>query len=319
MHWVVFQIASGRAFFAAIALLLCAVLVRPRGSPRLRRVRTWSLLLGLIGLVVSATPLPYWAYGLIGLSVAMPFFAKLSGKSASLLTAAGALALVAVGLNEARYHVVPVLRPSPTRLVAIIGDSLTAGHGTTDASQKWPAILRARHGLEVQDLSHIGETTASAAQRLEQASVDAPIVIVEIGGNDVLGGSSVTDFEAGLDDLLARLRRRDRQIVMFELPIPPLYEGFGRVQRKAASRHGVLLVPKRVLLSVIESAEATVDSLHLTQQGHDRMAGFVWALLEPAMPLVSVRADPDDATDDGGRKSHRSLPPGPIADVHPSD
>ena len=87
---------------------------------------------------------------------------------------------------------------------------------------------------------------------------------------------------------------------MFELPIPPLYEGFGRVQRNLASRHGVALIPKRILLSVIAAADATVDSLHLTQQGHDRMADVVWALLAPAMPEASGPAGQGDGTGGAG-------------------
>ena len=291
MNWVVFQIASGRAFFAAIVLLLIAVLVCPRGSPRLRRTGTWCLVLGLVALAVSATALPYWAYGLVAFSVAVSVLAKPPCRHASILAGAGIAALVAVALDEARFHVMPTLRPSPARRIAIIGDSITAGYGSADTTQKWPAILHDRHGVEVRDLSRIGETVASAAKRLSEQSVDAPVVVVEIGGNDFLGGTSVAEFEAGLELVLERVRAPDRQIVMFELPVPPLYEGFGRVQRKLAARHGVFLIPKRILLSVVEAAEATVDSLHLTQQGHERMAGSVWAILEPAMPDASEHAD----------------------------
>ena len=87
---------------------------------------------------------------------------------------------------------------------------------------------------------------------------------------------------------------------MFELPIPPLYERFGRVQRDLASRHGVALIPKRILLSVIEAADATVDSLHLTQQGQDRMTAVVWALLEPAIREAAGQAEPGDGTGGAG-------------------
>ncbi len=62
----------------------------------------------------------------------------------------------------------------------------------------------------------------------------------------------------------------------------------------AGSRHGVALIPKRILLSVIEAADATVDSLHLTQQGHDRMAAVVWALLEPAIREAAGQAERGD-------------------------
>lgn len=284
VHWAVFQIASGRVFFVAVALLVAAVILRAATSPCVRRVATWCLLVGLIGLSVSATPLPPWAYALTATSLAVGLFAHRFGKGATTASVFSVFGLVVIGLHESRYHAMPVLRVIPERQIAVIGDSITAGYGGGDSTQKWPAILRDRHRMTVQDLSRMGETAASAARQLAQRSVEAPVVIIEIGGNDYLGGGTVQGFEEGLDALLKALHKPDRQVVMFELPIPPLYEAYGRVQRNLASRYGVALIPKRVLLSVVEAAEATVDSIHLTQQGHERMASFVWALLEPAVP-----------------------------------
>ena len=297
MNWVVFQIASGRAFFAAVALLVAAVLLRSNGSPRMRRVSTWSFLVGLIALSVSAAPLPYWAYALIVCAIAMGLFANRLGKYAVAASGAAAICLIAVAMHEARYHFMPVLGQAPARQIAVIGDSITAGYGSNDPTQKWPAILRDQHGVVVQDLSRMGETAASAAKQLQQQSIDAPVVIIEIGGNDFLGRSSVRGFGEGLNALLNAVCKPGRQVAMFELPIPPLYEGFGRVQRDLASRYGVAIIPKRILLSVVEAAEATVDSIHLTQQGHDRMAGFVWALLEPAVPKEPGQAEPGVGAD----------------------
>ena len=300
MNWLVVQIASGRAFFVAVALLVAAVGLRSSAAPRLRRGATWCFLVGLIGLSVSAAPLPTWAYAVMLFSIAAGWWASRFGANAATATATSVLALLGVGLHEARYQIMPVLTPVEARELAVIGDSLTAGHGESDLTQKWPAILRDRHGVAVEDLSKAGATAASAAQGLEQLSIDAPVVIVEIGGNDFLGGGSVAAFEAGLDALLRAVCQPGRQVAMFELPIPPLYEGFGRVQRDLASRHGVALIPKRILLSVIAAADATVDSLHLTQQGQGRMADVVWSLLEPAMPEASGQAEPGDGTGGAG-------------------
>ena len=300
MNWLVVQIASGRGFFVAVALLVAAVGLRSSVAPRLRRGATWCFLVGLIGLSVSAAPLPTWAYAVILLSIVVGWWASRFGANAATATATSVLALLGVGLHEARYQIMPVLTPVEARELAVIGDSLTAGHGESDLTQKWPAILRDRHGVAVEDLSKAGATAASAAQGLEQLSIAAPVVIVEIGGNDFLGGGSVAAFEAGLDALLRAVCQPGRQVAMFELPIPPLYEGFGRVQRDLASRHGVALIPKRILLSVIAAADATVDSLHLTQQGQGRMADVVWSLLEPAMPEASGQAEPGDGTGGAG-------------------
>ena len=301
MNWLVVQIASGRVFFVAVALLIAAVGLRSSVAPRQWRGATWCLLVGLIGLSVSAAPLPIWAYAVILLSIVAGWGASRFGANAATATATSALALLGVGLHEARYQIMPVLAAVHDRQIAVIGDSITAGHGESDLTRKWPAILRDRHGVAVEDLSKAGATAASAAQGLEQVSIAAPVVIVEIGGNDFLGGGSVAAFEAGLDALLRAVCQPGRQVAMFELPIPPLYEGFGRVQRDLASRHGVALIPKRILLSVIAAADATVDSLHLTQQGQGRMADVVWALLEPAMPEASGPAGPGDGADREGR------------------
>jgi len=284
MNRLVFHIASGDAFFAGVALLVVAVLLQTSNAPRRQRAATWFLSGGLIAIGFSATALPAWAYALLLVALALGRFARSFGRRSALATAAGVSALVAVGLLEAPSHVMPALRPSAARRVAIIGDSITAGYGADDATTKWPAILRDRHRVDVQDLSRMGATAASAATRLRENPVDAPVVLVEIGGNDMLGKTTPAAFETALDALLEALRRPGRQIVMFELPLPPLHERFGRIQRKLAARHGVALIPKRVLLSVIEGTDATVDSLHLTQQGHDRMAALVWAILAPAMP-----------------------------------
>lgn len=294
MNWLVVQIASGRVFFVAVALLVAAVGLRSSVAPRLRRGATWCLLMGLISLSVSAAPLPTWASAVMLLSIAAGWGANRFGANAATATATSALALLGVGLHEARHQVMPVLAAVHDRQIAVIGDSLTAGHGENDLTQKWTSLLRDRHGVAVQDLSKAGATAASAAQGLKQESITAPVVIVEIGGNDFLGGGSVEDFEAGLDALLKAVCQPGRQVAMFELPIPPLYEGFGRVQRKLASRHGVALIPKRILLSIIAAADATVDSLHLTQRGHDGMADVVSALLEPAMPEAAEQAEPGD-------------------------
>ena len=47
----------------------------------------------------------------------------------------------------------------------------------------------------------------------------------------------------------------------------------------------------------------TVDSLRLTQQGHDGMADVVWALLEPAIREAAGQAEPFDGVDREGRRA----------------
>ena len=74
----------------------------------------------------------------------------------------------------------------------------------------------------------------------------------------------------------------DVQVVMFELPLPPLYNDFGIVQRRLAAQYRVALIPKRVLAGVIAGSGSTIDSLHLSAEGHRAMADAVWSAIGTA-------------------------------------
>ncbi len=67
--------------------------------------------------------------------------------------------------------------------------------------------------------------------------------------------------------------------LLLEVPLPPFYHGFGRIQRRLAKKHGVKLVPKRVLLSILAGGDATLDSIHLSQAGQQKMAEVVWGIV----------------------------------------
>ncbi len=74
----------------------------------------------------------------------------------------------------------------------------------------------------------------------------------------------------------------DRQVVLFELPLIPFYNQYGRAQRSIAAKHNVKLIPKRVFLSVLYDNDSTLDTIHLSQSGHQLMAECVWRILKPA-------------------------------------
>jgi acyl-CoA thioesterase-1 len=82
-------------------------------------------------------------------------------------------------------------------------------------------------------------------------------------------------------DELARL---PQQVIMLELPLPPFRHEYSRIQRSLARKHDVRLVPKRLFLSVLTADGATLDTIHLSQTGHRRMAALVWDLVGSAFP-----------------------------------
>jgi len=278
---IVYHLVSGQAFFTGIVLIVLAAVASTRKGRFARPVTALGFAIGLIAVVASSTPLPYWLCGLAAAAslgwIASRYRPAWRSRTAVAMVVTWGLA---AGI-EAPYHVSPWLEPSSPPALTIIGDSVTSGLGSDDASQTWPALLALEHQLQIQDISHVGETAGSALERVQTHEIESPIVVVEIGGNDILGSTSAEEFAHDLDALLKHLAQDGRQIVMFELPLPPLFHQYGRAQRTIAARYGVQLIPKRVFLSVIAGNDSTLDSIHLSQAGHRQMAGQVWALLEP--------------------------------------
>lgn len=283
MNWLVFHIVSGHAFFSGILLLCLAGLTSTHGWRIWRRFSGLAFVVGLLFVAISSTAIPVWYYGvMLGVSVVW-FASQFKERWKRNASIAFCTAWLVAGMLELPYHALPKLERSANRGLTVIGDSVTAGVGGSETAETWPRILAREHQLQVQDISHVGETVATALKRAKSAGIASPVVLVEIGGNDILGTTSPTQFAKGLDRLLTYLTTTgDRQIVMFELPLPPFYHEYGRAQRKLAAKHGVLLVPKRVFLSVIAGGDSTLDTIHLTQAGHQRMSDAVWSLVKTA-------------------------------------
>src|SRR5262249_22460950 len=100
------------------------------------------------------------------------------------------------------------------------------------------------------------------------------------GGNDLLGQTSLREFERDYDALIANLERPNRKLVGFELPLPPFCNAWGLAQRRIAAKHGVELIPKMRLMWMLLPPANTGDSIHPTQAGQDALVDIVWSVFE---------------------------------------
>jgi acyl-CoA thioesterase I len=283
MSWVLYLFGSGQALFLGAAMVLVAVALLPGASGWRAAALAMLARLGLFVAVLSAVPLSYWVYAMaLGLTGVWLWCERSKSRPASpaLRCATGVLWLGIV-LLELPFQFSPRLPATSNQPLYIVGDSVTAGMGS-GAKRTWPELLP--EFVEVHSLAQPGATTAMALKR--QANQLPPVgglVLLEIGGNDLLGGTSSAQFERDLDALLASVcGSPGRAVLMFELPLPPLANEFGRIQRRLAERYRVWLIPKRVLIGVLAGGGATLDSIHLSDEGHQRMATDVWKVLARA-------------------------------------
>ena len=284
MSALVLHFASGAAFFSGSACLLVGLLAVTFARRKLLHAAGRLLiLLSLFLIGASATPLPVWIWILWGASLAFWLASlrpKLSARSrwrTGALAAAAGCTAAAVGW-ELRFHLPPRLPAGAFNRLVVIGDSLSA-EDFTEGGDPWPRLVARDHGIEVANLAFSGAKAASAARLTANEDFTGALVILEIGGNDLLGSTSSEQFEDDLDRLLDTVCRSAKATTMIELPLPPLYNRFGAIQRRLARRHGVVLIPKRYFASVLTGGESTIDSLHLSPAGHRKMAATIWSLV----------------------------------------
>jgi acyl-CoA thioesterase-1 len=284
MPWILYLFGSGLAIFLAAGMILAAVALLPRTNGWKAKGLGILTLIGLVIAVVSAVPLSYWLYAAaIGITLA---WLRLERKPSEHWTVGARRATAAIWIGivllELPQQFSPRLSPLGKPPLYVIGDSVTAGMGGAN-DKTWTSLLP--EGAAVHNLARPGATTASALKhQAPQIPTEAKLILIEIGGNDLLGGTPSAQFELDLGALLRQVTQSSARptVLMLELPLPPLSNEYGRIQRRLAARHDVRLIPKRVFMSVLASEDATLDGIHLSESGHRRMAEAVWSVIEPA-------------------------------------
>ena len=181
-------------------------------------------------------------------------------------------------LIELPYHLSPTIRASPGQTIYIVGDSISAGISAKERA--WPEVLGDISRFKVINLA---KPAASVETALDQSSGivgSNSLVLVEIGGNDLLGYSDSKYFYIQLDQLLGKLTAGNNQVVVFELPLLPFCNAFGKAQRNLARKYNVKLLPKHYMTDVFGLKNGTLDGLHLSQKGHDVLADSICHLLK---------------------------------------
>ncbi len=287
LRWAL-HFASGNSLFSGVIVLL-AVWALMTFSERRRNQRTLRLALfvGVVMIVLSATPFPWWAYSIWGILLGAWLWTtrrlpeKDSGTSRPAHLAGGlfvAACVLAIGAELTTLS--PRLPPGSYQTMYVIGDSITAGLNEDDLL--WPTILADSQHVDVVNLAQPGAMADSAMKQAKLIPDDAGgIVLIEIGGNDMLSGRSSNVYGRDLAALIGAVSTPDRTLMMLELPLAPFSNEYGRVQRRLAREYDVLLISKREFSRVLGMADGTLDGIHLSARGQQLMADTIWKYIGP--------------------------------------
>jgi acyl-CoA thioesterase I len=287
MNLFALQLANGNAFFAGMGMVVIALVLRPWFKFRIPGLALRIIYLaGITFVLFSATPLSLWWYGLwFGLCVmaALVVFTNqdLSWSSfrwKALAVVAVSLFSLSLCLLELPYHLSPTITVSSNQPVFVIGDSISAGISAKERA--WPDVLSGISHLQIINLAKPGATVETALNQSAGITENHSLILVEIGGNDLLGQTDSKAFSLQLDKLLGKLSSEGNRVAMFELPLFPFCNAFGTAQRNLARKYNVTLIPKHYLTVVFALKGGTLDGLHLSQKGHDALANSIYSLLK---------------------------------------
>lgn len=190
--------------------------------------------------------------------------------------------------------------PEKTVRIVAFGDSLTAGYGLKPG-QGFPeqlGKLLATRGVkaEIANAGVSGDTTAAGLARLDWSIPDGTdAVILELGANDALRGSSPTEARRNLEAMITSLKKRKIEILLAGMQAPrnlgPDYtKAFDPIFPELAAKHGTLLYPFFLEGVALDPKLNLADGLHPTADGIAIITQRIAPKVEELIARVRARA-----------------------------
>jgi acyl-CoA thioesterase-1 len=188
--------------------------------------------------------------------------------------------------------------PARPRIVAF-GDSLTSGYGIGE-SRAYPAILQKRiedagFEYEVVNAGVSGDTSSRALPRLERSlEGNVRILIVALGANDGLRGTSIDTVKANLARIIETAQSRGIQVLLCGMEALPIARqgglsysvGFHNLFGELAARYDVPLVPFMMFNVIGNPKLMQPDRVHPNADGARAIAENIWPHLQTLLASV---------------------------------
>lgn len=192
----------------------------------------------------------------------------------------------------------------PEIRVLAFGDSLFAGYGLASPAESYPAQLEQalRAGgrdVRISNAGVSGDTTAAGRQRLAFTLDSQPskpdLVLLELGGNDLLRGLPPEETRANLQAMLVELARRDIPVVLMGVQAPPnagpqFQRAFDAIYPELAKSSSTTLVPFVGTGVFTDPSMLQADHVHPTTRGVAELVRATVQAVAAALPPETVSA-----------------------------
>lgn len=179
--------------------------------------------------------------------------------------------------------------------LVIIGDSLTEGYGVT-RDKAYPALLEAKLNAlgpkkwKVINAGVSGSTSASGPSRLKwQLKAKPALIIVALGANDGLRGTTPESTEKNLDEMLSAIQKEKIPAILVGMQMPPNYgasyrQKFAGIFPLLAKKYKVPLLPFMLERVAGDSGLNQADGIHPNEKGHAIIAQTFFDFVKGVLP-----------------------------------
>jgi len=182
------------------------------------------------------------------------------------------IAVAAACGSKAREEAIP-----PSSRVVALGDSLTAAFGVAPG-EAWPDLLANRTGWVVVNAGVSGDTSGHALSRLPALLEEhnPVLVLVALGGNDMLRRIPEEETIANLGNMLAMIKAYGAKAVLLATPKPSVagavFQNLSAAEfyRQVADEQQVPLI-EDAIADVLSDPQMKSDPLHPNADGHAQL------------------------------------------------
>ena len=165
--------------------------------------------------------------------------------------------------------------------VVFFGNSITAGQGA-GAGEDFPSLIGKGLNVPIVNSGVKGNTTAGALLRINEdvLSKNPSIVVIELGGNDLLEHVDIEVTRRNFDLILAKVKPTGAKIVILGVKFFLFQQKYETDWRTLAKKYNATFVPD-ILEGVITDQSLKFDDIHPNAKGYQKIAEKLTPIIAP--------------------------------------
>ena len=173
--------------------------------------------------------------------------------------------------------------------VVVLGDSLAEGY-QLEPEDSFVSILAERLDVEIVNLGKKGATTEESLPRVkaEVLPLDPSLVVIELGGNDVLQKVDQAKTRDNLQSMIDQVHAEKIPVLMLGVRGGLMSDKYEDMFEELVSQNEVAYVPD-ILDGILTSPGLRIDSIHPNKEGHKLIADRVEPVLGKLVDQLGLK------------------------------